>query len=113
MADYILDGRSGASARLQPFLPTSDCLATFEHPIIPGGRPRIMTLFMLEALCERWLEKPKLSLDEMAEFLRDEFSVLVSTHTIGRALRPQGWTKKVARRIAKERSADVRDYYLY
>lgn len=82
-------------------------------PLIPGGRPRVITAVMLEALYDHLLEKPDLYLDEMAEFLSDEFDVLVSTHTISRALRSHGWTKKVARRIAQERNADLRNYYLY
>lgn len=82
-------------------------------PLIPGGRPRVITPIMLEALCDHLLEKPDLYLDEMAEFLYDEFDVLVSTYTISRALQSHGWTKKVARRIAQERNADLRDYYLY
>jgi transposase len=82
-------------------------------PLIPGGRPRMITPVMLEALCEHLLEKPGLYLDEMAEFLHDEFDVLVSTYTISRALRSHGWTKKVARRIARERNADLKDCYLH
>lgn len=68
---------------------------------------------MLEALCDHLLKKPDIYLDEMAEFLLDDFDLLVSTYTISRALRSQGWTKKVARQIARERNADLRDYYLY
>ena len=41
---------------------------------------------MLDALCERLLEKPNLYQDEMAIFLWDEFEVLVTTFSIGRAL---------------------------
>jgi transposase len=82
-------------------------------PLIPGGRPRVITPVMLEALCEYLLEKPDLYLDETAEFLYDEFNLLISTYTISRALRSHGWTKKVARQIAQERNADLRDYYLY
>jgi hypothetical protein len=59
------------------------------------------------------LENPNLYLDETAEFLYDEFDVLVSTYTVSRALRSYGWTKKVARRIAQERNADLRYHYLY
>ena len=81
-------------------------------PLIPGGRPRMITPFTLEALCDHLIEKPDLYLDEMAYFLYDEFELLVSTYTISRALRSQGWTKKVARRIAQERNADLRDHYL-
>jgi hypothetical protein len=82
-------------------------------PLIPGGRPRIISPAMLEALCDHLLEKPDLYFDEMAGFLYDEFDVLASTYTISRALRLHGWTKKVARRIAQERDADLRDYYLH
>lgn len=82
-------------------------------PLILGGRPRIFTPIMIEALCDRLLEKPDLYLDEMAEFLYDEFDVFVSTYTIGRALRSHGWSKKVAQRIAQERNSDLRDDYLH
>lgn len=56
-------------------------------PLIPGGRPRVITPIMLESLCDHLLEKPDLYLDEMAEFLFDEFKVVVSSYTISRALR--------------------------
>lgn len=81
--------------------------------LIPGSRPHVITPIMLEALCDYLLEKPDLYLDEMAEFLYDEFDVLVSRYTISRALRSHGWSQKVARRIAQVRNADLRDYYLY
>ncbi|OKO92776.1 hypothetical protein PENSUB_12761 [Penicillium subrubescens] len=58
-------------------------------PLILGGRPRMITPFVLEALCEFLLEKPDLYLDEMADFLHDEFELLVSTYTISRAIRSQ------------------------
>jgi hypothetical protein len=53
-------------------------------PLMPGGRPRMITPLMLEALCDHLLEKPNLYLDKMAEFLHDEFDVLVSAYTISR-----------------------------
>jgi hypothetical protein len=49
----------------------------------------------------------------MALFLWDDFSVLVSTHSISRTLRAVGWSKKVAPQIAREQNADLRDFYLY
>ncbi|RYO29315.1 hypothetical protein AA0113_g12065 [Alternaria arborescens] len=49
----------------------------------------------------------------MAVFLWDEFEVQVSTHSISRALKDIGWSKKAARQIAKEQNADLRDFYLY
>jgi hypothetical protein len=68
---------------------------------------------MLAALCEHLLEKPELYQDEMAVFLWDEFQVLVTAFSIGRALASIGWSKKAARRVAKERNADLRDFYLH
>lgn len=50
--------------------------------------------------------------DEMVVFLWDELEILVTTHSIGRALKGVGWSKKAARRIAQERNADLRDIYL-
>jgi transposase len=34
-------------------------------------------------------------------------------HSISRALASAGWSKKAARRVAKERNADLRDFYLH
>jgi transposase len=78
-----------------------------------AGRRRRITPPMLDALREVLLEEPGLYQDEMAVFLYDEFNVLVTTSTISRALKSIGWTKKTTRHIAKERNADLRDYYLY
>ena len=68
---------------------------------------------MLSALLEQLVEKPELYQDEMVIFLHDEFDVLVTTPSISRALASAGWSKKAARRVAKERNADLRDFYLY
>lgn len=35
-------------------------------PLIPGGRPRVISPVILEALCDHLLENPDLYLDEMA-----------------------------------------------
>lgn len=40
---------------------------------------------MLKVLCDHLLEKLDLYLDEMAEFLYDEFNMLVSTYTVSRS----------------------------
>ena len=68
---------------------------------------------MLQALQEHLLRKPGLYLDEMALFLWDESKVLMTAMSISKTLKSIGWSKKVARSIAKERNADLRDYYLY
>ena len=68
---------------------------------------------MLEALCEHLKEKPTLYQDEMAVFLWDGFGKHVTIQSISRALASVGWSKKAARQIAKEQSADLRDFYLH
>jgi hypothetical protein len=68
---------------------------------------------MLEALLDPLREKSYLHLDEMVIFLWDTFDELLSTSTISRSLKRAGWSKKVARRIAKEQNADLRDMYIY
>lgn len=69
--------------------------------LIRGDCPRTITPFMLEALCDNLLEKPDLYLDGMVDLLYYGAELLGSTYTISRALRLQGWTKKVARRITQ------------
>jgi transposase len=85
---------------------------TTKAPPNGGGRPRSVTPLMIDALCEHLLEKPGLYLEEMATFLWDEFDVLVSTSSISRALKARKWSKKTARRVAREQSPDLRDFYL-
>ncbi|KAJ5471818.1 hypothetical protein N7539_008761 [Penicillium diatomitis] len=77
------------------------------------GRRRTVTPLMIEALCEHLSEKPGLYLDEMAVFLWDEFRTLVTTSSIRRALVAKSWSKKSTRQQARERNADLREWYLY
>ena len=83
-----------------------------ESPQKRGGRPKSISPPMLSALCERLIEKPDMYRDEMAVFLYDEFDTLVTISSICRALAAAGWSKKVVRRVAQERNADLRDLYL-
>ena len=77
------------------------------------GRRRTVTPPMIEALCDRLLEKPGLYVDEMEIFLSDEFRVQVTNSSLKRALASVGWSKKVARQRAKEQNADLRDFYMH
>ena len=77
------------------------------------GRKRTVTPPMIEALCDHLFEKPGLYLDEMAIFLWDEFQTLVTTSSIRRALVAKGWSKKTARKQARERNANLREFYLH
>lgn len=88
------------------------CFGTTEAPPNKGGRRRRITPVMLDALCEKLLEKPGMYQDEMVVFLYDEFDILLNVSAVSRALASIGWTKKATRQIAKERNADLRDYYL-
>lgn len=89
------------------------CFGTTRAPFNGVGQPRSITPLMLRALCEHLLEKPELYQDEMALFLWDEFEVYATVHSIGRALASVSWSKKAVRRVAKERNADLRDFYLH
>lgn len=89
------------------------CFGTTRAPFNGVGRPRSITPQMLRALCEHLIEKPELYQEEMAVFLWDEFEAQVTVYSIGRALASVGWSKKAARRIARGRNADLRDFYLY
>lgn len=78
-----------------------------------GGRPRSLTDPEVETILDLLRVNPWLHLDEIAVYLGDKFGELRSTSTIGRALKKAGWSKKVARRIAREQCADLRDMYLH
>lgn len=77
------------------------------------GRRRTINPSMLEALCDYLLVKPGLYVDEMVVFLWDEFSMQVTNSSLKRALASVGWSKKMAKRRAKEQNADLRDFYLH
>ncbi|RYN15552.1 hypothetical protein AA0115_g12996 [Alternaria tenuissima] len=70
------------------------CFGTTKAPFNGVGRPRSITPIMLQALCERLLEKPDLYQEEMAVFLWDEFDAQVTVHSISRALASAGWSKR-------------------
>ena len=56
--------------------------------------------------------RPHLYRDEMAVFIWDEFEVLVTTWSIFRALKYEGWSKKVSKQKARERNVNFRDAYV-
>jgi transposase len=89
------------------------CFGSTKAPPNRRGRRQSMTPHMLQVLRERLLEKPGLYLEEMALFIWDEFDVWVSLSCISRALKSIKWSKKTARRVAKERNPDLRDFYLH
>jgi transposase len=86
---------------------------TTKAPSNGVGRPPCITLPILEALRDYLLGKPDRYLDELVILLWDDFDVLIITMSISRALASMDWSKKTARRVARERNADLRDLYLY
>ncbi|KAJ8108352.1 hypothetical protein OPT61_g8235 [Boeremia exigua] len=68
------------------------------------GRPKLLLMAQEQALLQFVQEKPSAHLNEMREYLIDNFNVLVGEGTIYRTLRKAGWSRKVALRHAKARS---------
>lgn len=89
------------------------CFGTTKAPPNGVGRRRSITPSMLQDLKHHLLEKPGLYLDEIVIFLWDEFEVVVTAKSISRALKSSGWSKKLARNVARQRNADLRDFYLH
>ncbi|CRG92712.1 hypothetical protein PISL3812_09778 [Talaromyces islandicus] len=86
---------------------------TTKAPANRGGRPPSITPATLELLCDKLLDKPGLYIDEMVVYLHDVLGILVTESSVQRALARAGWSRKVSRQVAKERNADLRDYYLH
>jgi len=68
---------------------------------------------MRSALHDKLAIVPSMRLKDMVTFLRGEFEVELSSHSIRRDLRDVTWSKKVTQNIAQERNADLRDDYNY
>ncbi|OQV09551.1 Homeodomain-containing protein [Cladophialophora immunda] len=79
-----------------------------------GGRPTL-TDHPLNARCSfaHLDEHPELYLEEMVEWLWDEFGVAVTKSTVSRTLHSAGRLKKKFRRKAAEQNPDLVDYYLH
>ncbi|OBT95741.2 hypothetical protein VE01_06435 [Pseudogymnoascus verrucosus] len=91
-------------------------LKQFEMPIQRAkraGRRSCITPAMDKALCDLILEQPYLYRSEMADFLYRKFRKRISERPLGRFLRSIGCTRTMIHRIAQQRNADLRDYYLH
>jgi transposase len=87
-------------------------IRAFGAPCAPkatGGRRSCILPHVLDALLDRLLVKPDLYLDDMAEFMWDEFNLIISTDSIRRSLKVCDWSKKKTQRVACERDPDLRD----
>ena len=63
---------------------------------VRGGRHSAIPPHVLAALLDYLLSKPDLYLDEMVEFVWDQYEVAVSTAVVQRALKTYNWTKTSA-----------------
>jgi transposase len=88
----------------------------FGAPSVPkaiGGRSSRIPSHVLDALLDCLLIKPDLYIDEMAEFILDEFDMSVPEHSVRRSLKACDWSKKKTQRVACERDNNLRDACLY
>ena len=76
------------------------------------GRPRLLTEAARLQLKEFLRGRPYAYLEEMIEFLYDEFDLEVSIPTIWRELERMRWLRKLATKRAREQSAALRRVYL-
>jgi transposase len=79
------------------------------------GRRSCITPSMQKALLDKLTDNSGTGMYqyEMVQFLYRKFGKNVSERSIGRALRSRGWTRTLIHRIAQQRDADLRDYYLH
>jgi transposase len=89
--------------------PTSTTMPTGK----PAGRPSKITPAMRAALREILILRPELERNEIQEYFKHNFNVVVSERSIGRTLDSMGYTRKVSRRVALQQDPDLRDYYLH
>jgi len=76
------------------------------------GRPRVLTPAQESFIVDYLHDRPSAYLSEVQWVLQDEFEVIVELHTLSRAIRRQGWTRKTLKRHAAERSEHLRTRWL-
>lgn len=74
-----------------------------------GGRPRVISELLEHELLAYLEQRPMAYLDEMAYFLLDEHEVAVDEATVWRALHRLGWSRKLQRKVARERNQTLRN----
>ena len=74
-----------------------------------SGRPRSISELYEHQLVEYLGQRPMAYLDEMAYFLLDEYGLVVDEATVWRSLRRLGWSRKIQRKVARERNQTLRN----
>lgn len=77
-----------------------------------GGRPMIISELLGQELLNYLEERPMAYLDEMAYFLLDEYGVAVDEVTVWRCLTRLGWSRKIRRKVARERNQTLRNAWI-
>jgi transposase len=79
--------------------------------IIPIGN-KGANYVVLQRLLAFLEDQPTSYLDEMQDFLLDEFDIKVSISTIYRVLKKNNWSRKSVRRRAAQRSESLRSAWI-
>ena len=77
------------------------------------GRRSCITSPMKKAFFDMLTEEPDLYQCEMVDFFYRRFRKKISERSVSRILHSTRWTRTTNRRIAQQRDADLRDYYLH
>lgn len=75
------------------------------------GRPPLLRQEQLDSLAEYLKGRPHAYLEEMQDFLYDEFDIEASISTVWRALEKLQYTRKLATKRAREQSEPLRRVY--
>lgn len=78
-----------------------------------AGRPKTVKPPIRNALHDKLAIVPLMRLKDMVTFLRGEFEVELSRHSIRRDLRAANRSKKTTQNAAQERNADLRDDHMH
>jgi hypothetical protein len=77
------------------------------------GRRSSIPSHVLTVLLDHLLIKPDLYLDEMVDFVWDQYELDISVASVRRSLKACSWSKKKNQRVARERDPELRDACLY
>jgi len=83
-------------------------LRDFDRTTLPllalRGRPRILVPAQEKFVVDYLIDRPTSYISELVWVLRDEFDITVNEAVISETLRRLGWTRKLCKRVAAERS---------
>ena len=112
--EAILAGGYGVGRRtVERYRQSFNCYGLISVPADTGhGRHLVLNNLYTQELLGFLAERPSAYLDEMAYFLVDEYGLTVSPITVYRALKRSKWSRKVQRKIAAQRNAQLRSHWM-